>query len=420
MHVVPAVLLVLAVLGVMIFDLKKPLGRGSQDAGGPPGDHGDAQNWSFGHLKDSEPLLVAQFNEKRPSCFGLLMTKEKDPNNPDEPKRLTYDTDGGGNNTIVKIDGYEYYYHLSTPENRLRRTTTLPKPRMGKTFDVDFTRQKVEVVQDTEIVPGASGYLDTCLVWFKITNRADLPRKVGLRVLFDTYIGANDGVPFTIPGRKGFLDTMKDFPEKEVPDYIEAIEKPDTPKDPGTVARMGLKNINLPNIDLEPIDKLRICGYPGSQTKWDWKPFPMNNNPENPKKRDSAVAIYWVYRDMNPGEVRHVGFTYGLSQLSVSAGDSQIALSAPGSVQPGKEFVITAYVWNAQKDQKVTLDLPAGLELLQDETAEKQIEEAGSRVQVSWRVKAAGTAGEYPVTAKTRKTVTKPFTVIVRTRSFFG
>ncbi len=41
--------------------------------------------------------------------------------------------------------------------------------------------------------------------------------KVGIRVMLDTYIGANDGVPFTIPGKKGFVDTRADFDEEADP-----------------------------------------------------------------------------------------------------------------------------------------------------------------------------------------------------------
>ena len=57
--------------------------------------------------------------------------------------------------------------------------------------------------------------------------------------MLDTYIGANDGVPFTAPGVKGFIDDKKEFKGEEVPPYLEAVENPDDPKNPGTVARSG-------------------------------------------------------------------------------------------------------------------------------------------------------------------------------------
>ena len=76
---------------------------------------------------------------------------------------------------------------------------------------MDFTAEKVRVKQHVEIVPGQSGTLDTCLVWYQVTNYGDVPQKVGLRFMLDTYIGANDGVPFTAPGVKGFIDSKKEF-----------------------------------------------------------------------------------------------------------------------------------------------------------------------------------------------------------------
>ena len=68
--------------------------------------------------------------------------------------------------------------------------------------------------------------LDTCLVRYVIYQQGrTIGHKVGLRFLLDTYIGANDGVPFTIPGDKDLCDTYKDFdkPDK-VPDFISALE----------------------------------------------------------------------------------------------------------------------------------------------------------------------------------------------------
>ena len=40
--------------------------------------------------------------------------------------------------------------------------------------------------------------------------------------------------------------------------------------------------------------------------------------------------------------------------------------SAPAAVAPDREFVVTAYVYNAAAGQKVTLEVPAGVELVGD------------------------------------------------------
>jgi hypothetical protein len=40
------------------------------------------------------------FSVKRPGSFGLLLTKEKDPRNPGEFKRLTYGKEGESNDPL--------------------------------------------------------------------------------------------------------------------------------------------------------------------------------------------------------------------------------------------------------------------------------------------------------------------------------
>src|SRR5205807_10138968 len=73
----------------------------------------------------------------------------------------------------------------------------------------------------------------------------------------DTYIGANDGVPFLIPGERELCDTEKEFPTTEaVPDFIQACEKQDL-TNPGTIARIGLKVAGL-----EPPSKVTLGAWP--------------------------------------------------------------------------------------------------------------------------------------------------------------
>ena len=129
---------------------------------------------------------------------------------------------------------------------------------------MDFTAEKVRVRQHVEIVPGESGTLDTCLVWYQVTNYGAAGQKVGLRFMLDTYIGANDGVPFTAPGVNGFIDGKKEFKGTEVPPYLEAVENPDNPDDPGTIARLGLKDLHLPGLTLEEPSEVEVTRFPGN------------------------------------------------------------------------------------------------------------------------------------------------------------
>src|SRR5262249_8610896 len=109
--------------------------------------------------------------------------------------------------------------------------------------------EQIVATQIVEITPGEpvevtphvfKRLLDTCVVRYKIENRDARPHKVGLRILIDTFIGENDGVPFVIPGSPGLVSTSLEMRGNEVPDFIQAQENPSL-TDPGTIAQMKLR-----------------------------------------------------------------------------------------------------------------------------------------------------------------------------------
>jgi hypothetical protein len=419
-HLVPAALLLLAVFLAVVVDLLMPSPSGG-DLDETDADIGNAaNNWTY-QLKDPEPRINVRFDSER-ERFGVEMTQEKDPDNADKPKRLTYDDHGKSNSTMIKIDGVEYVFGKTTPTNvwggsrGRQQQQPLPHPRRGYTSTMVFRSEKVSVTQYVEIVPGQSGLLDTVLVFYTILNNDEGSHKIALRVMLDTFIGANDGVPFTIPGKKGFVDSKAEFTGKQIPDYLEVIENPNDPQNPGTVARMGLLHLHLPDRKLEDPEKLLICRFPGQAAGWNWGAESMQPTVSE-EKPDSCVALYWSNDILNKGESRNVGFTYGLGTLEISGGT--LALSVPSSVQPNSDFVVTAYVWNAKKGDKVKLTVPAGLKLASGEGDEKTIEEDGARSQVFWHLR-SGNRGEYTLEAVKDNAKSKPKKVIVKATSIFG
>jgi len=210
-------------------------------------------------LIDPNPYLFLHFHDYEgdkylplPTMrFGLLA---KDPENPDQIKKLTYDKQGLSNNTVVRLDGREFIFGQEPgvwiEMKRKLQGEMAGRPREGLA-SIWSLADKLWVTQEVEIVPGAQSHrLDTCLVRYILENRDTRPHRVGIRFMLDTFIGGNDGVPFTIPGASGLCDTKMAFntPER-VPDFIQALEKDDL-RDPGTVAylqfRIG-KNIESPS-----------------------------------------------------------------------------------------------------------------------------------------------------------------------------
>jgi hypothetical protein len=331
---------------------------------------------------------MLEFNEK--ARFGLHMPKESDPENTSEKKRLTFERRGGSNNTCLLIDGQDYLFGQAPGVFELvgpKKNSKLLKAeqRYRWTAEMKYGEQGLVVTQIAEIVPGqTTRLLDTCLVRYEIKNVGNQNRKVGLRVMLDTFIGSNDGVPFRVPSQRDLLTTKADYNEKEVPDWVQAWERPD-PKDPGTVVHLGLKHIEIPGSELDPVNELVICRWPqNSDIRWRWDYEPMN---KVANKGDSCVVIYWAENPMHPGETREMGFTYG---LNTAAGNADLRLTAGGSFRKNGVFTLTATVAKAEPGTRVKIVLPkdGGLSLADPkEPAEKVLDKGGEQVQVSWQVR---------------------------------
>ena len=79
---------------------------------------------------------------------------------------------------------------------------------------------------------------------------------------------------------------------------------------------------------------------------------------------DSAVTIYWNPVNLLPKQVREVGFSYGLGNVSSGEGAGKLAVTVGGSFAPRGEFTVTAYVSNPVQGQTVSLKLPEDFELI--------------------------------------------------------
>ncbi len=402
-HLIPAIVLLVILSGLVLWDAFGSARHAVPVVGGPPPTNpqeGKGVSWSY-NIKDTDPLLGVDFNLKT-MRFGIVMLKEEVKG---EHKKLTRDPDGGTNNTCVKIDGSDHLFgkqpFVFEGKAHLEK---IPDHRAWQSVMIHPVN-KIRVTQFVEIVPGEqSRLLDTCLVYYKVENFGTVSHTVGLRILLDTFIGSNDGVPFVIPGQPGLMQDAREYSQKEIPDYIEALENPDLEK-PGTVAHIGLAGLKLPGTDLDPITKMLICHWPvasSSEVRWEptdeEKKIPITGG-DNP---DSCVFLYWPTLKLDAGEKREMAFTYGLGKIAVdaAAGKQQIGLTAGGAFRPGGVFTVTAYLKNAQEGQKVSIDLPEGLSLVDKETATQQVPlPAGAAYsQVSWRVKAEAN-GEYKITA---------------------
>jgi len=262
-------------------------------------------------------------------------------------------------------------------------------------------------------------------VRYQIENRGEQQHEVGIRFLLDTFIGGNDGVPFTIPGEHDLCDTMKDLPgqakDKKLPDFLQALEKPDLVK-PGTIAHLRLKLENLAppervTLGAWPNEKLRVLvrkNADGPATLWDVPVLPLKSLDLN----DSAIVIYWKEEPLKPGAKREVGFECGLWNLASQS--SRLAATVDGAFRPEGELTVIAYVNRSAaepEDETVTLTLPDGFKLL-DGTETQPVprlpkDARSGNVPLTWKVQ-AGSTGKYELKVKPSTGVSQTLPVKIK------
>lgn len=402
-YLIPAVLLAAALFGVVVWDVLSPLPSGTPIILDPED-------------VDNEPRIGVSFRPDN-DRVGIVLLKERDPQNRDALKRLTFSERGDTGNVCIMVDGQENLYG-QTPGAWVK------KPRMvepGRKWTSTWRyAENVYVTQTVSIVRNdATRLLDTCLVHYVVENNDTVPHNAGLRVMLDTFIGSNDAVPFAIPGQPGLMNTMIDSANtKDIPDFVQALERPNL-ADPGTTAHLGIKlpsDVGLGGPALEPVHRFVICRWPGNpEIRWQFPAAVMAG--------DSCVLLYWDYRRMQAGEKRAMAFSYGLGMVGGDADRSSLALTyGPSRLTIGDVFTITAYVKNPGASQGVTLRLPPGMTLHGRSPATQTLgPAAGGISQVSWKVAIAANAeaSDYSLRVETLGKVQR-LKVRVHTRDLFS
>ena len=423
----PAGLLVAALLGVVLRDVLAPAAAPT----GPPPledvvDDVPRIDLRFHDLKRKDELEQLLLTAPEPTMrFGLVeLYRGKEVGRGVNVRRLTFDPWGRTNNTCLRLEGIDERL-FGGPRGRWEE-------RAAKNWEEDGKRHhgirsvwicddlKLEVTQFVELVRGQrSNLLDTCRVRYRMVNRDDKVHRVGIRFLLDSFVGGNDGVPFTIPGESDLCDSMKDLPSqakgKKIPDFLQALEKPDLAH-PGTIAHLRLK-LGQPGsktlletpvrvtLGAWPSEKLRILNRKaaGLATLWEVPVLSLKSLGLN----DSAIVVYWQEQPLAAGAQRDVGFEYGLWNLGRQG--SRLAATVDGAFRPDGQLTVVAYVNKTaeeNKDETLTLELPDTFKLL-----------AGDQSQAVPALPRGVRSGNRPVTWKVQAGPTGPYTLTVRSSS---
>jgi hypothetical protein len=207
-------------------------------------------------LLHPDPVVAFEFWED--GRFGLTTTLGDPTRSDDDNKLLTFDLHGRTNNTRIYVDG-------STPlfGGGNGRFSQPPRLQDGKLSAI-WAYQSIQVQQTVHIVSSLSTRLfDTLRIEYQLENVDNAPHEVGLRLMMDTLIGENDGVPFVVPGRSGIVDRAITLTGDDIPDFIQALETADL-VNPGVII-----NLTLRGGEATPPDRVDLAGWYHENAEWD-------------------------------------------------------------------------------------------------------------------------------------------------------
>jgi len=155
----------------------------------------------------------------------------------------------------------------------------------------------IEVKQELGFVRSPTTRVkDAARIAYQITNQDKAPHKIGLRLMLDTMLGANDGAPLRTGDRA--IDQATRLSGAELPDYWQAFDSLSQP----TVIAQG--TLRAPG--LTPPDRLEMVDWGTlADAPWDF-PFPAGADftRQGEAEQDTAVALYWEPAILAPGGTR--------------------------------------------------------------------------------------------------------------------
>ena len=332
--------------------------------------------------------------------FGVKVTGGDPFRSGDEEQPLIYGFENPWTSyTTVRIDGKDYIFGGRTGK-RSGGSGEFGQVIAGPVLDKEkgiirtvCRFDTVEVVQEIAVVESTTTMLpDTAKIQYTIVNRDEKPREVGLRVVIDTMLGANDGNPFRLGETAIVTDTV--FPREELPEFWQAF---DTLTNPRVIAQGTLKGR-----EATPPDYLYFTNW-GTVADHHWD-VPLVKGRDFTRagefELDSAAVYKWEPVTVAPADTCTYVLYYGLGGVTVKPGELQLGVTSPAEiplVATEKSYSIIAYIENTgagpAHNARVRLNLPRGLLLTGRRPAEAALGNIrpGEIKQVHWEVKPDGT-----------------------------
>jgi len=230
--------------------------------------------------------------------FLSSVQEEKDSRADDKNALLFFDTTPSSY-TVIYIDDVAYIFGSS------EGTLVVDKGPGGKNISAVWDVGSLRVVQNTGFVRREkSGREDGVRITYTVLNRTEGARAIGMRILFDTYLGETSEHHFTVsPG--GGIQYEKTLVGAKLPDYWIS-------KSAGESAVACLRGVLKEKMVTAP-DEITFANYaflqqhlfPFPERKWnsfDMLPF---------SKNDSAVALQYTPVEVPAGGQRVISTLIG-------------------------------------------------------------------------------------------------------------
>lgn len=236
-----------------------------------------------------------------------------------------------------------------------------------------------------------TGLLDTARIEYHVENEDTVSHMVGVRLMLDTMLGANDGAPFRVNDRGLTSDTV--YYTQNMPQFWQAFDSLSNPQvmSQGTLTGPG---VTTPS-------RVYFSNW-GSLADNPWN---FDFTPERDFTRigefelDSAIALFWDQISIAPGESKSYVSYYGLGGVTIAPGDLVLGVTSPAQITADAEgfqtFSIIAYIQNdGQGDARnvvAEVKLPPGLQLV-GTPAQVLLNDlqVGETKQTGWQVRTQG------------------------------
>lgn len=330
-----------------------------------------------------------------------IKTVAGSPNRPEDDNKSLLYLNGIPETTFTtfRIDGKDYIYGNSYSGLTMEGGFIEAPNTEGMVNTSTWKSGGIEITQKLEMTDNVtSSDVGNVKISYLITNKGTSSKSIGTRVLMDTMLGDNDGSKISLDG-KSDISYETEVSGEDIPVYWRTVDSEENPK----VVSYGF----LKGWGNTPPDRMTIAHWSAlSLTKWDYAIDPDRNigsSLNDFKSADSAAALYWEPKSLEPGETMQVETYYGLGNINNSDGSTfNMTVLAPSKLTiEGEKYKDNPFEIIMELDNSLPnstqlagitaeLILPEGLEPAEEEQSSKYFYkiDTNGKETVKWKVNA--------------------------------